>query len=128
MVEEIIGRLPELSGTQFGRLEDARRCSRRRRASSAGGGEDAPHHHEGAALPVTEVQEYNPTRTAICIVIVAALTGVIDCFGGPIAVLRKVSDKEYEQRSDCVCSWCTKGEINRKAPLWLPAGLGCMRL
>ena len=51
-----------------------------------------------------------PTRTAMCIVIVVALTGVIGCFGGPIAVLRKVSDKEYEQRSDCVCSWYTKGE------------------
>ena len=36
----------------------------------------------------------------MCIVIVVALTGVIGCFGGPIAVLRKVSDKEYEQRSD----------------------------
>src|SRR5215216_3009787 len=69
-----------------------------------------------------------PTRTAICIVIVAALTGVIGCLGRPIAVLRKVSDKEYEQRPDRVCSWYTKGEIDRKAPLWLPAGLGCMRL
>jgi hypothetical protein len=38
------------------------------------------------------------------IVIVAALTGVIGCFGGPITVLRKVSDKEYKQRSDRVCS------------------------
>jgi hypothetical protein len=60
--------------------------------------------------------------------VIQALTGVIGYFGGPIAVLRKVSDKEYEQRSDRVCSLYTKGEINRKAPLWPPAGLGCMRL
>jgi hypothetical protein len=59
---------------------------------------------------------------------IKSLIGVIGCLGGPIAVLRKVSDKEYEQRSDRVCSWYTKGEINRKAALWLPAGLGCMRL
>jgi hypothetical protein len=39
-----------------------------------------------------------PTRMAICIVIVAALTGVIGGLGRPIAVLRKAFDKEYEQR------------------------------
>jgi hypothetical protein len=49
-------------------------------------------------------------RTAICIVIVAALTGVIGGLGRPIAVLRKASDKEYEQRSDRVCSSYTRGE------------------
>ena len=38
------------------------------------------------------------------IVIVVALTGVIGCFEGPIAVLRKVCDKEYEQRSDRKCT------------------------
>ena len=48
MVEEIIGRLPELTGAQIARLEYELRHERRRRAS-AGGGEDAPHHHEGAA-------------------------------------------------------------------------------
>jgi hypothetical protein len=62
------------------------------------------------------------------IAILTGLTGVICRFEGSIAVLRKVSDKEYEQRSDRLCSWNTKGEIDRKAPLWLPAGLGCMRL
>ena len=59
MVDEIIGRLSELTGAQIARLEDELRHERRRRAS-AGGGEDAPHHHEGAALPVTEVLEYRP--------------------------------------------------------------------
>jgi hypothetical protein len=53
MVEEIIGRLPELTGAQIGRLEDEIRRERQRRASSAGGG-------EGAALPLTEVLEYRP--------------------------------------------------------------------
>ncbi len=85
-------------------------------------------HHAAPRRPSRKSWSTVPTRTAICLVIVAALTGVFGCFGGPIAVLRKVFDKEYEQRSDCVCSWYTKGEINRKAPLWLPAGLGCMRL
>ena len=59
MVEEIIGRLSELTGAQIARLEYELWHERQRRAS-AGGGEDAPHHHEGAALPVTEVLEYNP--------------------------------------------------------------------
>jgi hypothetical protein len=58
MVEEIIGRLPELSGTQFGRLEDELR--RRRRASPEGGGEGATHVQKGDALPVPEVLEYRP--------------------------------------------------------------------
>ena len=60
MVEEIIGRLPELTESQLARLEDEIRRERRRRASSAGGGEDAPHHQEGAAPPLTEVLEYRP--------------------------------------------------------------------
>jgi hypothetical protein len=59
VVEEIIGRLPELTGAQIARLEYELRHERRRRASSEGGGEDAPH-HEGAALPLTEVLEYRP--------------------------------------------------------------------
>jgi len=62
MVEEIIGRLPELTGAQLGRPEDELRRERRRRASSAGGGEDAPQQQEGAALPVTEVLEYCPHK------------------------------------------------------------------
>ena len=60
MVEEIIGRLPELSGAQLGRLESEIRRDRQRRACSVGGGEDAPHVQEGAAPPVTEVLEYRP--------------------------------------------------------------------
>jgi hypothetical protein len=60
VVEEIIARLPELTGAQLGRLEDALRRERQRRASSAGGGEDAPQIHEGIAPPVTEVLEYHP--------------------------------------------------------------------
>ena len=60
MVEEIIGRLPYLTGAQIGRLEDEIRRERQRRASSAGGGEDAPQVQEGAAPPVTEVLEYRP--------------------------------------------------------------------
>jgi hypothetical protein len=60
VVEEIIGRLPELTGSQLGRLEDELRRERQRRASSAGGGEDAPHDQEGAAPLVTEVLEYRP--------------------------------------------------------------------
>ena len=58
MVEEIIGRLPELTGAQIARLEYGLRHERRRRASACGG-EDALH-HEGAELPVTEVLEYRP--------------------------------------------------------------------
>jgi hypothetical protein len=60
MVEEIIGRLPELTGAQLGRLEDEIRRERQRRASSAGGREDAPRIQEGAAPPLTEVLEYRP--------------------------------------------------------------------
>jgi hypothetical protein len=55
VVEEIIGRLPNLTGAQLGRLEDEiRRERQRRRASSEGGGE------EGTSPPVTEVLEYRP--------------------------------------------------------------------
>jgi hypothetical protein len=63
VVEEIIGRLPELTGSQLGRLEDElRRERQRRRASSAGGGQDTPRIQESAALPVTEVLEYRPHK------------------------------------------------------------------
>jgi len=62
MVEEIIRRLPNLTGSQLGRLEDEIRRERKRRASSACGGEDASRIHEGAALPVTEVLEYRPHK------------------------------------------------------------------
>jgi hypothetical protein len=60
VVEAIIGRLPDLTGAQLGRLEDELRRERQRRASSAGVGQDAPRLQEGAAPPVTEVLEYRP--------------------------------------------------------------------
>jgi hypothetical protein len=60
MVEEIIGRLTELTEAQLGRLEDELRRERQRRASSAGGGEDAPRVQEDATPPFTEVLEYRP--------------------------------------------------------------------
>jgi hypothetical protein len=60
MVEEIIGRLPELTGSQLGRLEDELRRERQRRAPSASGEQDAPRVEEYAALPLTEVLEYRP--------------------------------------------------------------------
>jgi len=60
VVEEIIGRLPELTGAQIARLEDELRRERQRRASSVGGGQDAPHLQEDAAPSVTEVLEYRP--------------------------------------------------------------------
>jgi hypothetical protein len=60
VVEEIIGRLPELTLAQLGRLEDEIRRERQRRASSEGGGERAPQIHEGTAPPLTEVLEYRP--------------------------------------------------------------------
>jgi hypothetical protein len=59
VVEEIIGRLPELTESQLGRLEDELRRERQRRASSVGG-EDASRVQGGATLPVTEVLEYRP--------------------------------------------------------------------
>ncbi|HEX5975186.1 MAG TPA: hypothetical protein VFY57_08515 [Rubrobacteraceae bacterium] len=40
MVEEIIGRLPKLTGSQLGRLEEEIRRERQRRALSAGGGQE----------------------------------------------------------------------------------------
>ena len=60
MVEEIIGRLSELTGAQLGRLEEELRHEQQRRASSAGGERNAPRIQEGAAPPVTEVLEYRP--------------------------------------------------------------------
>jgi hypothetical protein len=60
VVEEIIGRLSNLTGSQLGRLEDELRRERQRRASSEGGGEGAPQIHEGTAPPLTEVLEYRP--------------------------------------------------------------------
>jgi len=60
MVEAIIGRLPELTGAQIGRLEDEIRRERQRQASSAGGGENASQIQEGTAPPITEVLEYRP--------------------------------------------------------------------
>jgi len=56
VVEEIIGRLPELTESQLGRLEDEIRRERQRRSSSEG----ASQIHKGTAPPVTEVLEYRP--------------------------------------------------------------------
>jgi hypothetical protein len=60
MVEEIIGGLPELTGSQLGRLEDEIRRERQRRASSAGEQDSPPRIQEDAAPPLTEVLEYRP--------------------------------------------------------------------
>jgi hypothetical protein len=60
VVEEIIRRLSNLTGSQLGRLEEELWRERQRRASSAGGGKDAPQIHERTAPPVTEVLEYRP--------------------------------------------------------------------
>ena len=60
MVEDMIGRLPALTESQLGRLEDEIRRERQRRASSEGGGEGAPQIHEGTAPPLTEILEYRP--------------------------------------------------------------------
>jgi hypothetical protein len=60
VVEEIIGRLPELTVAQLGRLEEELRRERRRRASSEGGEENTPRIQEHSAPPVTEVLEYRP--------------------------------------------------------------------
>jgi hypothetical protein len=60
VVEEIIGRLPSLTESQLGRLEEEIRRERQRRASSEGGGEGAAQIHEGTAPPLTEVLEYRP--------------------------------------------------------------------
>jgi hypothetical protein len=60
VVEEIIGRLSNLTGSQLGRLEEEIRRERQRRASSEGGGEGAPQIQEGTAPPLSEVLEYRP--------------------------------------------------------------------
>jgi hypothetical protein len=60
VVEEIIGRLPELTESQLGRLEKEIRRERQRRASSEDGEEGAAQIHEGTAPPLTEVLEYRP--------------------------------------------------------------------
>ena len=60
MIEEIIGRLPELTGAQLGRLEDEIRRERQRRASSEGGRQDVAQVQESTAPPVTEVLVYRP--------------------------------------------------------------------
>jgi hypothetical protein len=61
VVEEIIRRLPQLTGAQLGCLEDELRRERQRRTSSAADGErDVPPLQGDAAPPVTEVLEYRP--------------------------------------------------------------------
>ena len=51
-------RLPQLTESQLGRLEEELRRSRR--SSSEGGEQGAAQIHEGAAPPLTEVLEYRP--------------------------------------------------------------------
>jgi hypothetical protein len=65
-VEEIIGRLPELTEYQLGHLEEELRRERQRRVSSEGGGEDAAQIHEGTTPPSRRSWSTAPTRTAIC--------------------------------------------------------------
>jgi hypothetical protein len=61
MVEEIIGRLPELTEAQIGRLEEELRRERRLRMKpGTGEGQNARRVKEGAGPPVTEVLEYRP--------------------------------------------------------------------
>jgi hypothetical protein len=61
VVKEIIGRLPELTGAQLGRLEEELRRERcRRMKPGTGEGQNARRVKEGAAPPVTEVLEYHP--------------------------------------------------------------------
>ena len=61
MVEEIIGRLPELTGAEIARLEAELRRERQRRAcSNAGAGENAARVSKVTAPLLTEVLEYRP--------------------------------------------------------------------
>lgn len=61
MVEEIIGRLPGLTGAEIACLEAELRLERERRAySNVGGGQDAPRVDKGTAPPLTEVLKYRP--------------------------------------------------------------------
>jgi hypothetical protein len=81
VVEEIIGRLPELTGAQIARASSMSFGTR--------AGDVPPPRAGERTLPTTRALRClsrkswstAPTRTAICIVIVAALTGVIGCFG-----------------------------------------------
>jgi hypothetical protein len=43
-------------------------------------------------------------------------------------ILERLSEKGYDQRSEREFGWYTEGEMDRKAPLWRPAGLRCKRL
>jgi hypothetical protein len=65
MVEEIIGRLPELTGAQIGRLEDEIRRERLRRASSAAGERVFPKSMKAPRRPSRRSWSTAPTRTAI---------------------------------------------------------------
>jgi hypothetical protein len=65
MVEEILGRLPELSGSQLGRLEDEIRRERQRRASSDGDGM-LPASKRVPRRPSRKCWSTVPTRTGIC--------------------------------------------------------------
>ena len=61
MVEEIIERLPGLTGAEIARLEAELRRERERRAySNTGEGQYAPRVNKGTTPPLTEVLEYRP--------------------------------------------------------------------
>src|SRR5215212_9650054 len=66
MEEEIISRLPYLTESQLGCLEDEIKRERQRRASSEGGGECAPRFMKAPRRSSRRSWSTAPTRTAIC--------------------------------------------------------------
>jgi hypothetical protein len=66
VVEDIIGRLPELTESQLGRLEDQIRRERQRRASSEGGERALPRSMKAPCCPSRKSWSTAPTRTVIC--------------------------------------------------------------
>ena len=66
MIEEIIRRLPELTGAQLGRLEEEIRRERQRRASSEGGEGPLPRSMKALRRPSRKSWSTAPTRTVIC--------------------------------------------------------------
>jgi len=116
VVEEIIGRLSELTESQLRRLEDEIRRERQRRTSSAGGRLDASRDQEGAALPLTEVLGIVPTRTAICSWRYAATS---------VATVRPASADRTGTSSSTRAASARSSTSARPATrrvLWLPSG------
>ena len=66
MVEEIIGRLPYLTETQLGRLEDEIRRERQRRAPPRVGERALPRSMKAPRCPSPKSWSPAPMRTAIC--------------------------------------------------------------